>query len=58
MGLTTKQICFADMQRRFGVRHDRIVASDPCEDGFGIMRNAQTANPKHSAPATAGSRTT
>ena len=46
LGLTTKHIYFAGGRKRFRVRYDRIVAFDPYEDGFGIMRDAQTAKPQ------------
>ena len=45
LGLTTRHIHFAGRRKRFRVRCDRIVAFDPYEDGFGIMRDAQTAKP-------------
>ena len=28
------------------MRYDKIVAFDPYQDGFGIMRDAQTARPQ------------
>ena len=46
LGLTTKHIHLAGKRKRFRVRYDRIVAFDPYEDGFGIMRDAQTAKPQ------------
>ena len=46
LGLTTKHIYFADPRKKFRVRYDRIVSFDPHEDGFGIMRDAQTAKPQ------------
>ena len=42
LGLTTKHIHFAGNRKKFRVRYDRIVNFDPYEDGFGIMRDAQT----------------
>ena len=33
-------------RRKFRVRYDRIVSFDPYDDGFGIMRDAQTARPQ------------
>ena len=33
-------------RRKFRVRYDRIVSFDPYDDGFGIMRDAQTAKPQ------------
>ena len=46
LGLTTKHIYFADRRKRFRVRYDRMVAFEPFSDGFGIMRDAQTARPQ------------
>ena len=46
LGLTTKHIYFAGSRKKFRVRYDRIVSFDPYEDGFGIMRDAQTAKPQ------------
>ena len=46
LGLTTKHIYFAGSRKRFRLRYDKIVAFDPYEDGFGIMRDAQTAKPQ------------
>ena len=46
LGLTTRHIHFAGARKRFRVRYDKIVASGPYEDGFGIMRDAQTAKPQ------------
>ena len=43
--LTTKHVYFAGSRKRFRVRYDRIVSFDPYDDGFGIMRDAQTAKP-------------
>ena len=46
LGLTTKHIYFAGRKKKFRVRYDRIVSFDPYSDGFGIMRDAQTAKPQ------------
>ena len=46
LGLTTKHIYFAGRKKKFRVRYDRIVSFDPFDDGFGIMRDAQTAKPQ------------
>ena len=46
LGLTTKHLHFARSRKRSRVRYDRIVTFDPYEDGFGIMRDAQTAKPQ------------
>ena len=47
LGLTTKHVYFAGSRKRFRVRYDRIVAFEPYRDGFGIMRDAQTAKPQN-----------
>ena len=46
LGLTTKHIHFAGRKKKFWVPYDRIVSFDPYDDGFGIMRDAQTARPQ------------
>ena len=46
LGLTTNHIYFAGSRKRFRVRYDRMVAFEPFSDGFGIMRDAQTAKPQ------------
>ena len=46
LGLTTKHIYFAGRKKKFRVRYDRIVSFDPYDDGFGIMRDAQSARPQ------------
>ena len=46
LGLTTKHLYFAGARKKFRVRYDRIVAFDPYEDGFCIMRDAQSAKPQ------------
>ena len=46
LGLTTKHIYFAGNRKKFRVRYDRIVSFDAYNDGFGIMRDAQTAKPQ------------
>ena len=46
LGLTTKHLYFAGSRKKFRVRYDRIVSFDPFDDGFGIMRDAQTAKPQ------------
>ena len=40
LGLTTKHVYLASSRKRFRARYDRIVAFDPYEDGFGIIRDA------------------
>ena len=46
LGLTTKHVYFAGSRKKFRVRYDHIVSFEPYEDGFGIMRDAQTAKPQ------------
>ena len=46
LGLTTKHVYFAGSRKKFRVQYDRIVAFEPFSDGFGIMRDAQTAKPQ------------
>ena len=46
LGLTTKHIYFGGSRKRFRVRYDKIFAFEPFSDGFGIMRDAQTAKPQ------------
>ena len=46
LGLTTKHIYFHGARKKFRIRYDRIVSFDPYDDGFGIMRDAQTAKPQ------------
>ena len=46
LGFTTKHIYYAGSRKKFRVRYDRIVSFDPYDDGFGIMREAQTAKPQ------------
>ena len=46
LGLTTKHVYFAGSRKKIRVRYDRIVAFEPYEDGFGNMREAQTAKPQ------------
>ena len=46
LGLTTKHPYFAGARKKFRVRYDKIVSFEPYEDGFGIMREAQTAKPQ------------
>ena len=40
--------CLPGRPKRSRVRYARIVAFEPYEDGFGIMRDAQTAKPRTS----------
>ena len=46
LGFTTKHIYFASSRKKFRVRYDRIISFEPYDDGFGIMRDAQTAKPQ------------
>ena len=46
LGLTTKHIYFSGPKKRFRVRYDRVVDFEPFDDGFGLMRDAQTAKPQ------------
>ena len=46
LGITTKHLYFAGARKKFRIRYDRIVSFDPYDDGFGIMRDAQTAKPQ------------
>ena len=46
LGFTTKHIYFSRARNKFLVRYDRIVDFEPFSDGFGIMRDAQTAKPQ------------
>ena len=46
LGFTTKHIYFSGSSKKFRVRYDRIVDFEPFSDGFGIMRDAQTAKPQ------------
>ena len=43
LGFTTKHLYYASNRKKFRVRYDRIVSFDPYNDGFGIMRDAQTS---------------
>ena len=46
--MTTKHLYYAGSRKKFRVRYDRIVSFDPYDDGFGIMRGAQSAKPQAS----------
>ena len=46
LGFTTKHVYFAGSRKKFRVRYDRVVSFDPFSDGFGIMRDSQTAKPQ------------
>ncbi len=42
----TKDIYFSGPKKKFRVRYDKIVDFDPYDDGFGIMKDNQTAKPQ------------
>ena len=46
LGFTTKHLYFSGGKKKFRVRYDRIVDFEPYDDGFGLMRDAQTAKPQ------------
>ena len=46
LGFTTKHIYFSGPKKKFRVRYDRIVDLEPYDDGFGIMKDNQTAKPQ------------
>ena len=46
LGFTTKHLYFSGAKKKFRVRYDKIVDFEPFSDGFGIMRDAQTAKPQ------------
>ena len=46
LGFTTKHIYFPGPKTKFRVRYDRIVDFEPYDDGFGIMKDNQTAKPQ------------
>ena len=43
---TTKHVYLSGRKKKFRVRYDRIVHFEPFSDGFGLMRDAQTAKPQ------------
>ena len=46
LGFTTKHIYLAGPKKRFRVRYGRTVDFEPYDDGFGIMKDKQTAKPQ------------
>ena len=46
LGFTTKHIYFSGPKKKFRLRYDKIVDFDPYDDGFGIMKDNQTAKPQ------------
>ena len=47
LGFTTKHVYFSGSKKKFRVRYDRIVDFEPFDDGFRLMRDAQTAKPQN-----------
>ena len=43
---TTKHLYFPGRKKKFRVRYDKAVDFEPYSDGFGIMRDDQTAKPQ------------
>ena len=46
LGFTTKHLYFPGTEKKFRARHDKVVDFEPFSDGFGLMRDAQTAKPQ------------
>ena len=46
LSLATKPIYFVGRRKKFRGHYGRIVSFDPYDDGFSIMRDAQTAKPQ------------
>ena len=46
LGFSTKHIYFSGLNKKFRVRYDRIVDCEPHNDGFGVMKDNQTAKPQ------------
>ena len=46
LAVTSKHIYFHGARKRFRVRFDKVVSFDQLRDGFGLMRDAQTAKPQ------------
>ena len=46
LGSNTKHIYFSGPGKKFRVRYDRTLDFEPFSDGFGLMREAQTAKPQ------------
>ena len=42
LGFTTQHLYFSGAKKKFRERCDRIVDFEPFDDGFGLMREAQT----------------
>ena len=45
-GSSAKHIYFSRPKKKFRVRYDRVMDFEPFDDGFGLMRDAQTAKPQ------------
>ena len=46
LGFTTKHLYFSGAKKKFRVRYDKIVDFEPYDDGFGIIKDNQTAKPQ------------
>ena len=46
LGVTSKHLYFHGHRKRFRIRYDRVVSFEPYDDGFGLMRDAQSATPQ------------
>lgn len=46
LALTNKHVYFHSSRKSFRVRYDKIVSFDQMRDGFGLMRDAQSAKPQ------------
>ena len=45
LGFTTKHLYFSGPKKKYKVRYERMVKSKPYDEGFGLMRDAQTEKP-------------
>lgn len=46
LGFTTKHLYFSEPKKKLSVRYDQIMDFEPFDDGFELMRDAQTAKPQ------------
>ncbi len=46
LALTSKHVYFHGRSKSFRIRYDKIVSFEHFNDGFGLMRDAQTAKPQ------------
>ncbi len=46
LGITSKHVYFHGERKRFRVRYNKVVSFEPYSDGFGLMRDAQSAKPQ------------